>query len=448
MSAFDYAIVEVDGVRVDAWSEYRFSSDIFTPADAWTLTLGIGSSKSSELAENVEYLRRSLPIGGECKIYVAHGKNKALQHIGVVDRREIMGNSEGTSFRISGRDQAAYLVDNAVSPTVYENTAVFLRIAQELCAPFGIAVKADALSLRNILTGKASTASIGASLVNEAAKVAGVSPQKFSKKLLDAVESQAILIADAQSEANGGIATISPLASAKARHANGLSPLQVYQLKVTEAAAQAGETIWSFLDRHARRLGILMRMSPQGALVLYGLDYGQAPKYKLVRRIDQQTIGSGFASIALSENNVLSGGELYDVENAYSEVTVYGHGRSHLIDAARARVSATAVDTNSVVPYAKKQIIHDNSIKTADEAERRAKRELAKSLQSARTYQYTVRGHGMSGSIFATDTVCHVTDELVGIDEPLYITSREFTRDLLNGPMTTLQMFPLGAVAL
>lgn len=432
MSSEDYAAIEVDGLFLDAWQEYSFDSDIFTPADAFRLTIGVGISASRGLRKNLDTLRKSIYAGAVVKFYVGHGGNKALQGTGVIDARDIESDEDGTKFTCEGRDFAAYLVDSAAPPSIYEKDTTFVELCRAAVEPWGLTVKADAASDRIVRTGEKKGGTPVPRLLQNKAQELGIPARKLSQNILDAIDKGTL------DPSSLGIST-----TAIALTASKLSPLQIYTMRVKEAQPQSGETVWEFLDRHAKRLGIMMRMGPDGTLTLTGIDYGQKASHRLVRRTQQGT----FVSLAFSENNILSGGERYDGAKMYREVTVYGRGRGS--DAPRRRFQGTARDAaDDAIPHEKTLIIHDDSVRSDEEAVRRAYRELARSRQGSQVLQYVVRGHGQGGKVYATDTVVQVDDDIAGVSGPFYVVGRTFTRSLSEGPKTTIKLMPLGSIAL
>lgn len=431
MPDVDYGAVEVSGTFLDAWTEYRFESDLFSAADAFSMTIGVGSSSSKSLRRNLDYLRERLFVGAVVKFWVGHGDKKTLQGTGIIDARDVQNDAEGTRFAIEGRDFAAYLVDSAAPTSLYQDAGTTLfSLATTAAAPWGIRVTADANALRDVRTGKATARN--ARELRSKAEQYGVAPAKLSTSILAAIDA--------------GTIDVSAIASTTAalQSGAGLSPLEIAQLKISEARTQAGETVWEFLDRHARRLGLLMRMGPDGVLNFMGPDYGQAPLYRLERSIESSTLGTKFASVSVKGNNIISGGERYDGARMYREVQVFGRTKSG--DLARAAVKATARDAGTdAIPHEKTLFIQDDDIKSVDEATKRAYRELAKCRMGAQVLEYTVRGHGQHGVVYAVDTVAMVKDEVCGISGPFYVVSRSFVRDG-QGPRTTLRLVPLHSI--
>lgn len=424
----DYVAIEVDGIFIDAWTSMSAESDMFSAADAFRIGLNIGRTSSRKLRKSLDDLKSKIKTGAVAKFYAGHQGKVALQATGIVDAREIENAAgDGTTFSVEGRDLACLLVDSAAPLDVYKDGSTLVDVARAAIspwtsAPWSLKVKTDANGARNLRTGKTGRKSSRNN--RERAEALGIPASKLSSKIADGID-------------NG---TIDPTqlitANAGKSKGNGISPAQIAQLKVKQAAAQAGETVWDFLDRHARRMGVLMRMGPDGTLVLTGIDYGQPALYSLVRRIEDGR-----------SNNIISGGERYDTARLYSQVRVVGKAKGP--GTSRSAIDVTVDDFNEdALPHEKVLLVHDDTVRTQAQAEARAYRELARSKQGARLYTYTVHGLGQNGNVYAPDTVCSVWDEVAGVKKDLYVIGRTFNRTVQSATTTTLRMVPLGSIVL
>lgn len=434
MPSEDFAIVEVDGSKLDAWAEYSCDSDIFTPTDGFSLSIGVGSSDPKKMRKSRDYLKDWIKPGSEIKIYIGgnwkgYSQQTALQLVGIVDRRSLSCDfSGGTVFTISGRDKAALLTDASVDPAIYKKAGSrFIDLAKEACKPWNIKISVDAKGARDVRTGKASNLPLPLKLSEEAREL-GIPPAEYRKILIDKSEALDKPIYE--------LIPVTPSASARAAMANSLTPIDIQLLTVQEASPQNGESVYEFLDRHARRLGILMRMSPDGKLVLTSMNYVQRPLYRLIRTFD----GSG--------NNILSGGEELDSSSQYSSITVYGKQKNTDTDLPREKISSTIVEEDNPLPFDRPLIVHDSSIRTEEEAERRANREMAKARSKSQVLNYTVAGHSNNGYLFATDTIATVIDEVIGVSGEFYVSARNFKKSRSNGTTTELTLIPTFGVVL
>ncbi len=427
--------VEVDGLELSAWQSYSCDSDMFTSCDAFSLQIGVGTSSTSQLKKSLDELRAKVKPASVVKFYASYQGKTALQGTGIADVRQIENShSSGTTFAINGRDLAALLVDSACPIELYENGNSLMDVARKAIAPWTMApwsltVKSDAVGARDLRIGAVGKKSNRHRLNQKRAQALGIPASALSPKVLEGIDNGTISI-DRLSEGFTDQAI-----SGESNRAI-ISAAQIYQLRVKQAAPQAGETVWEFLDRHAQRLGVMMRMGPDGTLIFQTIDYSQAPLYLLERRLRTP-----------NGNNIISGGGRYDTARLYSQVRVTGRSKSK--DSARSRFDVTIADFNDdAIPHEKVLLVHDDSIRSQADAEKRAARELAKTRQGAYVLTYTLRGHGSDGNIFAVDTMCSVYDEIEGVKGDFYVIGRTFTRDIQNGARTELRLVPKDSIKL
>lgn len=429
MSEYDYLSVEVDGAVIDAWQSYRIDSDVFTAADAWSMTIGVGSSSSLVLRENVDYLREKFKPGTLVKVYAGHGDMRALQLIGVVDARDVRNDvAGGTAFSVEGRDRGAQLVDNAAPIEMFEQDDTIQSFGEKAMARFGIKVQGDPTLNRQIMSGGVSQKKIRK--LQDQAKAKGIPAALISDKIAASIER--------------GTITLDQLA--KSPNAKAVSGLQLYQIKIKEAKPQAGESIWEFLNRHAVRNGALMRMTVDGNVMMMGIDDAQDPAHSLRRKVMHRGM-SRESEYSSETNNILSGGERVDISTAYTKVIMYGRGKHG--DATRSAFKGVAEDKSDDAPALEKLLVlHDSKIRTQADADKRAAYELAKARQGMHVLEYTLRGHGDGRGIYAADTVVTVDDDIAGVRGFYYVTGRSFNLTEGAGPTTTLRMVPKGSIVL
>lgn len=435
MSVRDYAVLEANGLAIDAWTSYSFQSDLFTPADSFRLTLGVGTSNSRDTRANIARLKERIAPGTKVRLYVGSGSSRALQGVCIVDAVEVQNDANGgTVLTVDGRDQAAFLIRSAADPGVYAKDDTLVSVARKAVAPWGIEVTADHVAGRDLRQARVRKDKMRR--LQDKARSYGIPPAMLSEKLAASIDRGTISIEDFVEAAGSSLdqARATRLGVPFSGGAPGLSALAIYQLKVKDVRPQSGETVWEFLDRHAQRNGLLMSFDPQGRLVFAGLEYNQPPSYRLVRRMRGAT----------HENNILSGGARHDLSDVYQRIDVYGRAKGG--DAFRSAFHGIAEDAS--VPYPLVRRVYDSSIKTQDDAQTRAEYELARSRQGALGLRYTVAGHSADGAVFATDSIAYVLDEVAGLDGPYYITARTFTRSASAGALTELTLVPPGSIVL
>jgi prophage tail gpP-like protein len=418
----DYAAIEVDGLHLDGWQTARFESDLFTASDSFSLKLGIGTSSSREMEKNLKRVRDSLKAGALVKFYVSHAGKMTLQGTGLAEVRQIGGSYDsGTDLVFEGRDLASPLVDSAADLDLYSRALAkavggqvrLIDLAKLAVEPWadslGITVSADAVGARNVRSGWQS-------------RNTARTRQDLARSLNDGTIDPARLVKG----------------KGKGKQADSnVTAAQIYQLKVKDAATQAGETVWDLLSRHTTRLGGLLRMGPNGELVIGVLDYDQPPRYTLSRQLKRP-----------NSNNILSGGGRLDTTRLFDTVRVVARGKN-TAGGKRFKLDVAVEDFNEdAIPYKKVLLVHDDTIRTQEQASNRAAHELAKSRQGSYVLTYTVRGFGQDGNVYATDTIASVVDDIEGVKGEYYIISRTFERNAGEGPTTTLRLVPKDSIVL
>lgn len=416
MAQFDYVSVEA-GVAIDAWQSYSIESDLFTPADAFSLTLGAGSSSSTQTKKTIDYLREVFAPGEQVKVYCGHGETRALQMTGVVDSYDVRNDaSGGTTFAVTGRDRARFLVGNDMPLDIFEKNDTLQSLASKALERFGIPVRGDATLNRQVMAGGISQKKLRT--LQDQARAKGIPTALMSDKIAASIER--------------GRLSLDRLA--RAINTKSVNALELYQIRIQDAKPRAGESIWEFLSRHAARNGAMLRMTCDGALMIMGIDDDQDPTLNL-RRIMKDG----------ASNNIISGGMRNDLGNAASRVEVYGKSKRN--SAERSAFKGVAEAPLLQGPY-QLTVIRDNSIRTEADAQKRAEYELAKSREGSRVVEYTLRGHGTGKSVYAVDTVYSVEDDVTGTYGPHYVTSRTLQCSEGTGPTTMIRALPRGAIVM
>lgn len=479
----DWAELECNGVTIDAWTSYSVESDLFTAADQCRLHIGVGTSKARDLRANIDRLKSLLAPGGTVKLWISARGKRALQGVFVIDSYEIANDADGgTQFSVEARDLARHLIANVADPKLYHASDTLVSVAKRAVSEWGIEVTADHVGARDLRQARVTKDKLAR--LRAKARAWGLPPSTMSEKIASSIEKGTITFDEFRNAYAGAtvnvtqfsgqgalpgyakpdsvaVSRIPPLqrtwTDADGTHSvagtfpyrqtfigipysgeAGISSLKIYQLRVADIRPQDGETIWEFLDRSAKRNGLLMSMSPDGKLVFCGMHYDQEPSYSIIRRIADG-----------SQNNIVSGSMRLDISNVYSDVLVYGRAKGK--GSARTKLkghATTKPNEESYMPFRTSTTIRDNSIKTKEDAQKRAEYELAKSKQSAMVLSYSVFGHSQNGLIWAADTVVDVQDEVTGVFGAFYITARTFTRSAKQAPMTELKLVRKGAIVL
>lgn len=398
MPRFQKATLTVGGTQLSNWTEYEVTSDLTTPADAFAFSVAVGGPHNAERTEYRNRLRELLAPGQRVSIHVRDDEGvRAPQLAGVIDSLKITaGRGDGTIYAVHGRDLAAYLVDSDAPLdllTQAESTR-FLDVVVAALDPWNLDYTIDAGAQRDILTGR---------------------DHRHPAERLSRDRARA------QSGAR-----------AARGHANGLAPSDIETLTLRQAKPQPGQSVWEYLSAHAARLHLMLWMGPGGDLVVGAPNYDQAPSYRFTRRYD----GGG---------NVLDGGPVVrDSGSLYSEIEVYG--RAHNGDAARSPIRGTAF--SPTLPHARRLVVHDQSIRTTEEAEAHARRLLSEAELGGLTISYATEGHGQDGLIYAPDTTADVDDEPGGVSERMYMVGRTLRQSRDLGTTAEVRLIPRGAIQL
>ena len=401
MSRRDFAKVTLGSSELSTWQSYEITSDLTTPADAFSLTVpmtGTYGQRRDILRAMREGVRVSVYINAEPD---AGASVEALQMTGIIDNLSVTGGRGGTVLRIQGRDNGGLLTSAMVDPrlTVTSSTRLVALIG-DLVSDFGMEVVTDTALARQELTGMSQS---------ESASALGRARAR-----------------------SGGSASARAAARAQRGH-GGLTQPEIQRVSVRDARPRMRETVWEFIDRHCRRFGVMCWVDARGRLVIGAPDYDQEPIMRLVRTL---------APTAEEPNNILEGGSTERWDGLSSEVTVYG--RAHGQDGSRSRFVGHA--TNPNVNVHQPVVIHDPSCRTTKKAQRRADEELGRQREDAFFLEYDVPHHGQGSRLYAIDTVLDVLDEEAAVEGLFYVVGRTFTCSRQEGAKTRLRLVPLGAI--
>lgn len=433
----DIVSIDIGPDTYEGWSAYEVDSDLLNAADAWSVTGWL----SGTYQERRDALARIREAGGRVYVYVQRMREdgspgpRALQMSGIVDHLSSHGDRHGAILTMKGRDNGGLLASSSADPRlgVTEETTL-VEMVEALVEPFGISVITEGAPGRTIMTGARSSRGRD-QLIADHARSYGVPSGQMRQSLIRrralAREGRRAPI-----DETAGTASSRSVGRARRGHAGGLTGSDIERLRLPEAKPRIGECIWEFIDRHCRRFGVMPWIDAEGRLVISSPDYDQEPLFQLRRHLDASAHPGG--------NNILEGGFAQDWQALSSECTVYG--RAFGSDAARSPFHAT--ETNPNQPLYRPLVIHDATVRSEEEAARRARRELNRQNAAAFVLEYEVAGHGQGSLIWAQDTTVDVIDEEIAVEGIYYVTSRKFVGNGKDGPRTHLRLVPLGAIVL
>lgn len=443
----------INGVELSRWVSYQIDSDLLTPADAFSLQVDVP-------VNDVDRVRELVAPGAEVQVYIERTTpgqyRRALQMTGWIDERHRqVSKTGGMLLTVSGRDKAGVLCDASVDPNlrveldvllgegleivVAQNGEVthewvtrrqrsgvaFIDLVRAAVQPWSIPVITDDAALRSVLTGERVTRRRTEVLRREA-RAEGVPPTLYTRNRRDAARAAGVPLDE----------YLGVQADSGARFGNALSPSDVERIRTAEARPHIGETVWDFLDRHARRLGLMMWMTADGRLVIGSPDYGQPATYRLIRRRNPR---------ADDPNTIIDGGVTDTIANRYSSVRVFGRSGN---DETRTRWTASVDDPEWTFGFTKPLTVKDQGARSDEAVRARGHRALALGKEQAFVLDYTMGGHGQRDAFYAQGTVAYVCDEPAGVSDNYYVTKRTFTMQRASGTYTQLRLVPLGSIVL
>ncbi len=401
------------GRRLDTWTEYEVTEDLFTPANHFSMTLSLAGA-GHEIPE-AEYVERVCALTQPDAVVALELDGVRLGTAILLEQNLFEdANGEG-SLEISGADPAILLTSNEVDPklkiksdtTLPDIAETILKQYRGISKALPLNIVADDVANRTLLTGKliSSGKTIQTSRGPAAIKRGGAN-EGFIKNTL----------ADTQ--------------------------------------PHPGETEWAFLHRHAENLGVLMYFTADGDMVFITPDYDQEELYlfeRLRSNQDSTNIISGGRRLSLAESatavHVLGRGSLY--RSADPRVTKRTKSRSPK----KPPISATATSTLAHT-WPRRRYVRDTNPSNNDEAKRIAQRALSMRTANAIVYEYVLDGHtSKAGYRYAVNTMARLRDELLrpnGVDAAVYLTRRILRKRLAqeNAMTANLTMVPKGAIVL
>ncbi len=120
--------LRVNGKNYGGWTSVQIGRSLDAIAD--TFDLGISTAISSQFAEDFDIVD-----GDQCEL-IYDGETLISGYVDTVDANY---NASAFSVTVNGRSRTGDLVDCSAIHKPWRNTSM-LKIAEELCAPFGIAV--------------------------------------------------------------------------------------------------------------------------------------------------------------------------------------------------------------------------------------------------------------------------------------------------------------------
>lgn len=370
----------VGGAECPLVKTYSVNASVFSVPAQFTMLVG----HNGLLRELVNAYVETTPF----ELYV----NDVRVMVGEIDDLQAAGQDE-TSLKVSGRDRLARLTKTEIPGDRQFQDCTFADLVEAAIADVGlgdVSVVSSNLANRKAVTGK----------------------YKVTELVAPAQDSTDITIADSVEKRTK----------------------TVHKSLVIEA----GNTWWEFLQPQFQRGGLFLWADVFGGFVLGQPNGKQPPSYRLVRRSSGKGEEGDVTCIGQPEFHRTT-------RSRYSEFTVTGRKGSG--KDGRGFAFSTQLDSEMVAllnpdpadranggKRKERKLFKDDKVKTPEQAAFLALRKMAESRRNAFTLRYMVSGHtaqaygGGGRLVWQPDTTVHVVDEILGIDEVMYIDDVDYDR--------------------
>lgn len=366
--------VVIGGQTFRDWFDADMDSDVFTPADGFSVTC-----KATKAA--VEAFREGVTID----MYVAGDRQMA----GVIDDMEIVRETNSTRLKLTGRDKGSYLLDNETTALHFSSYSL-PQLAKKMLRPeWGI---------KNVIATNDANVQVQMGR-HESARY------KDKKKKAPKVPP----FFEGFSPADIALATMNKSTIRK------------------KTKVDAGQTIASVLDEHCKRAGVIWWMTAQGDLFLGKPNYKQPILFDFVSYANDSSLQKW--------NNVLKWRVRRTLSERFSEIIVNGFdftvGTGQKKTTAKAiKLRAGAVDPDlKARGITRRKILIDHDAINTKMCQEKADEEMQRRRLRGLVISLTVPGWRQGGALYTVDTLARVKLEEAGIDDVFWIGQRRFTEN-------------------
>lgn len=334
----DRVSIVIGGREIDAFTEYRISSDLFEAADAWS----------------VDLVDAGLVVERGARVSVRINNRTELN--GIVDRIERSYDKSGRRLVLQGRDLMGLLVDSYCTdfPDLQGITLTDLAARLIRGIPFISGVR--------IFVGQGN-------------------------------KDRAVLLTEIEEE------------------------YKYVQIK-------PGQTIFEVLKSQALSRGMLFFAMPDGSIVFGEPATGGKAEFQFRNALDGR------------ENNIVRASLIDDISRRYKTIHITGQEQgADDIPAGGQNLSGAAIDPS--FPF-EKPYVAAIDLDSSDPA-KYARIIMDGQIFDGFSLELTVKGHSQNGKVYQVNTICHVYDEALRINEDLLCYARTFVKSK-SGAHTTLKL--------
>jgi prophage tail gpP-like protein len=187
-----------------------------------------------------------------------------------------------------------------------------------------------------------------------------------------------------------------------------LDPVHVIQV-------EAGEVPADKIAEYARRLNLLLNVSPDGYVCLYRPNYDQEPLYAFRCR-DNDAL-----------NNIISAEVMEDARTLWDEVIVVGEqiGYEGSVDSQNPNATKKRgrVVHEGILPFKNRKTAADGEMYQNGLAQKQAEWMYKKGIFEAFYINYTVSEHHQNGYWYEANTMAHIDDDELGLTGNYWVQS-------------------------
>jgi len=226
------------------------------------------------------------------------------------------------------------------------------------------------------------------------------------------------------------------------------SPVAIEAIKEEQLKVNPPETIYSAVDRVLRRHGLMHWDSPDGRIVIGAPNDDQAPIYDFRSFNDSRS----------RQNNILSARRSRDFSQAPAMLGVFGTGgkknwrKSKVGNVQTQSEVYDIVDKDGTRSFYRPVLLINEGVKTAQLAERQARREMTNRSKAIDAWQVEYDGlafwNGSARIPFGHDTVASISTSLIGGPLGNYLVTGVEKNRTVEGDVSTINLLKKGLFAL